>query len=290
MRGAWRMPAFLVGTLVGAALQLQQPALWSWLVYGVLLALAGVAWLASGWCRAWGGPRSLAAGPRWRHAGGLGFAACAGALALFALCGLRAGAYASHALAPGLEGRDLRVTGVVAAMPQVNEMGVRLRLQIESALWQGTAVTLPPLVDVTWYGDAALDMAQPAQASRQPPTLRAGERWEMTVRLKAPHGARNPHGFDFELWMWEQGVQATGYVRTGTNDAPPVRLASTWRHPVERARQAVRDAIVARLAGSAAAGEAGPGRVAGVVAALVTGDQRAIDMEADIKVENWASL
>ena len=48
VRGAWRMPAFLVGTLVGAALQLQQPALWSWLVYGVLLALAGVAWLASG--------------------------------------------------------------------------------------------------------------------------------------------------------------------------------------------------------------------------------------------------
>jgi competence protein ComEC len=198
-------------------------------------------------------------------------------LALFALCGLRAGFYASHALAPGLEGRDLRVTGVIAAMPQVNEGGVRLRLKIESALWQGTAVTLPPLVDVSWYGDAALELAQPADALRQPPTLRAGERWEMTVRLKAPHGARNPHGFDFELWMWEQGVQATGYVRTGANDLPPVRLASTWRHPVERARQAVRDAIVARLAGSAAAGEAGPGRVAGVVAALVTGDQRAID-------------
>ena len=48
-------------------------------------------------------------------------------------------------------------------------------------------------------------------------------------------------------------------------------------HPVERARQAVRDAIVSRLAGSAAAGDAGQVRVAGVVAALVTGDQRAID-------------
>ncbi|ART48929.1 DNA internalization-related competence protein ComEC/Rec2 [Acidovorax carolinensis] len=277
IRGAWRLPAWLLGTLVGAALQLQQPVLWSWPVYGVLLALGGVAWLASGWCRAWAGHRSLPAGPRWRHVAALGLAACAGALALFALCGLRAGAYASHALAPGLEGRDLRVTGVVAAMPQVNEAGVRLRMEIESALWQGTAVTLPPLVDVSWYGDAALDLAQPADASRQPPTLRAGERWEMTVRLKAPHGARNPHGFDFELWMWEQGVQATGYVRTGANDAPPLRLGSTWRQPVERARQAVRDAIVARLAGSTAAGDAGPARVAGVVAALVTGDQRAID-------------
>lgn len=253
------MPAGLAGALVGAALQLQQAQLWPWPVYGALLALGGMAWRG------------------WRHQRHWGFAACAGGLVLFALCGLRAGAYASHALAPELEGRDLRVTGVIATMPQVNEAGVRLRLEIESALWQGTPVTLPPLVDVSWYGDPALELAASADVSRQPPSLRAGERWDMTVRLKAPHGARNPHGFDFELWMWEQGVQATGYVRTGVKDVPPLRLASTWRHPVERARQTVRDAIVARLVGSAAAGEAGPARVAGVVAALVTGDQRAID-------------
>ena len=115
-RSAWRLQAWLLGTLVGAALQLQQPVLWSWPVYGVLLAMGGVAWLASGWCRAWAGQRSLAAGVRWRHVAALGFAASAGALALFALCGLRAGAYTSHALSPGLEGRDLRVTGVVVAM------------------------------------------------------------------------------------------------------------------------------------------------------------------------------
>jgi competence protein ComEC len=53
----------------------------------------------------------------------------------------------------------------------------------------------------------------------------------------------------------------------------------------------VRDAIFLRLTSSQAPGEdASAARVAGVVAALVTGDQRAIDLEADIKVENWASL
>mgnify|MGYP000647433213 CR=1 FL=1 len=41
---------------------------------------------------------------------------------------------------------------------------------------------------------------------------RKEERWRMTLRLKAPHGARNPHGFDYELYLWEQGVQATGTV------------------------------------------------------------------------------
>jgi competence protein ComEC len=96
----------------------------------------------------------------------------------------------------------------------------------------------------------------------------AGERWRLTVRLKAPHGNRNPHGFDSELWMWEQGVHASGYVRTGTRDEAPARLQATWRHPVERAREAVRDAVFARV----------PDRAqAGVIAALVTGDQSAID-------------
>jgi competence protein ComEC len=82
---------------------------------------------------------------------------------------------------------------------------------------------------------------------RQPADLRAGERWQMTVRLKAPHGNLNPHGFDYELWLWEQGLQATGYVRSGLKDPPPQRLAMTWAHPVEQARQSVRDAILARV-------------------------------------------
>src|SRR2546422_7595132 len=74
--------------------------------------------------------------------------------------------------------------------------------------------------------------------------------------------------FDYELWLWEQGIQATGYVRAGPHDAPPSRLSSSWEHPVERARQSVREAIFARV-------ENRP--LAGVVAALVVGDQNAIE-------------
>ncbi|MBK7120678.1 MAG: ComEC family DNA internalization-related competence protein [Comamonadaceae bacterium] len=96
---------------------------------------------------------------------------------------------------------------------------------------------------------------------------------QMTVRLKAPHGNLNPHGFDYELWLWEQGLQATGYVRSGLKDLPPQRLAMTWAHPVEQARQSVRDAILARV------GDGSPERArsAGILAALVTGDQAAIE-------------
>jgi competence protein ComEC len=100
---------------------------------------------------------------------------------------------------------------------------------------------LPPRLQLGWYGSSGRD--------RQ---LRAGDRWAFTVRLKAPHGNLNPHGFDYELWLWEQGVRATGYVREDARDPPPQRLAEAVGHPVERARQAVRDAILAQGAAGGA--------------------------------------
>ncbi len=269
----WRVPAVLLGVVVGAAIQLQQPVLWAAGVYAALMLTAalvvGCALVITrrrrvGWWT-W---------PRWATLAWIGSVA---ALAMFALCGLRAASYAERALNPALEGQDIRVTGVVVAMPQANEAGTRLRIRVQSARLNGEPVRLPPLVDVAWYGGAFRDAAGVADLQLKPPALRAGERWEMTVRLKAPHGLRNPHGFDYELWMWEQGVQATGYVRVGPKDEAPVRLAATWQHPVEQARQSVRDAIQDRLVHGADDADPSRARIAGVIAALVTGDQRAID-------------
>ncbi|ROZ61419.1 DNA internalization-related competence protein ComEC/Rec2 [Ramlibacter sp. WS9] len=192
----------------------------------------------------------------------------AASLLTFSLCGLRAILFSSTALAPQLEGRDISVVGVVAAMPQRNETGVRFRLDIESATSGGAPVSVPPRIHLGWYGGAMPDAAGAMELLRQAPELHAGERWQMTVRLKAPHGNSNPHGFDYELWLWEQGVQATGYVRSGPRDRPPQRIGVTWAHPVERARQSVRDAIFAHVADR---------KTAGLLAALVVGDQNAID-------------
>jgi competence protein ComEC len=164
-------------------------------------------------------------------------------------------------------------------MPQRNEAGVRFRHEVESARWddgeRGGAIAprQPARNALGWNAaNTALwgraDGSAGAEPARSPEPLHAGERWRMTVRLKAPHGNLNPHGFDYELWLWEQGVQATGYVRTGGRDAWPECICSTWRHPIERARESVRDAIFERVADR---------RLAGVIAALVTGDQGAIE-------------
>lgn len=201
-----------------------------------------------------------------------------GPMAGACLAGWRACADASEALASVLEGRDLQVVGVVAQMPQRGDGAVRFLFDVESARWTGDAERslprIPSRIALGWYADhtglwgRAPEEASRAEPAAAPAPVHAGERWQMTVRLKAPHGNLNPHGFDQELRLWEQGVQASGYVRIGAPDAQPQRQAQTWRHPVERAREAVRDAVFERV---------GERRPAGVIAALVTGDQNAIE-------------
>jgi hypothetical protein len=158
------------------------------------------------------------------------------ALSGFGLTGWRASLYSAQALSPQLEGRDVLVTGLVAGMPKWHESGLRFLLAIETASAQGVAVRLPEKIDLSWYSGPVVGAQTGVELQVQPQALRAGERWQMMVRLKAPHGASNPHGFDYELWLWEQGVQATGYVRAGRADPVPVLLADTPWYPVERLR------------------------------------------------------
>nr|WP_295775281.1 DNA internalization-related competence protein ComEC/Rec2 [Rhodoferax sp.] len=263
--------AALLGIVVGTALQLQQERLLVSHVYWVIVALALFVYTIAA-------IKNIAVG--WR----MGLAALALGLLSFSFTGLRATTYLADALDPVLEGRDVQVVGVVASLPQRNESGLRFRLEVESAALNGQPVRVPPLMDAGWYGgtfsagpavlaDVATtklaDAVLPASAqNRMPGNVRAGERWQMTLRLKAPHGSRNPFGFDYELWLWEQGVQATGYVRASAKDPVPQRMAQTWLHPVVLARQVVRERIYRQVAER---------QFAGMIAALVVGDQAAID-------------
>lgn len=248
--------------LAGTALQLQQEALWTALAYGAL----GLGAIAVGLLEM---RRNRNRNPtRWR--GAFTWALVFG-IAAFSITGLRAVAFESERLNPALEGQDLRITGVVAELPQRNAAGLRFRLRVESArLGSGVPVAFPKRMDVGWYNGMAPASADASawELQYQPQPVRPGERWELTVRVKAPHGSSNPHGFDYELWLWEQGVQATGYVRAGVKEVPPQRLAKTWLYPVAQLRQALRERIELQVLYPQAAG---------MIAALVIGDQGAID-------------
>ena len=253
-----------LGWIAGTAWQLQQGQLWASEVYGALgaAAVALASWRVS---RTWSAAWQTAA---WQIA--VWFAlSCTLA---FSLAGVRASHYLQTALNPVLEGRTLLVVGIVANLPQRTTDSARFRLEVESAReLNGTLVQLPPHVLLGWYGDrlhAHGGLSNDDKPHPPPADLRPGDRWQLAVRLKAPHGHINPHGFDYELWLWDQGLQATGYVRNGAKDAPPQWLGHTWAHPVERLRQRVRSAIDTQVADRA---------TAGIVAALLVGDQAAIE-------------
>ena len=266
----------LAAWCMGVALALQQAVLWPWQAYagGLCAVMAG----AVGLRRMLGHER---AGWSVHHAAW----ALVWAVAAFGVTGLHAWTRVST-IDPILEGQDLDVVGVVQAMPQRQDLGWRFRFRIEQA-WQvdGSGATgashalvvdaqVPSQVYLGWYGQEGLHDSG-WNLSPLPEPVKAGERWRFRVRLKAPHGHLNPRGFDYELWLWEQGIRATGYVRTRAKDPAPRRLASTWAHPIEGWRQAVRDRLLTHLSPPGSDAEAA--KRAGVVAALVTGDQAAID-------------
>ena len=124
------------------------------------------------------------------------------------------------------------------------------------------APVVPSRVWLAWSRNQRDDRAVAAS----PAPLRAGQRWRLPVRLRRPHGAMNPDGFDAELWLFDQDLRATGTVRG--NGA---LLDTTWA-PIENARQWVRDRLL--LSGGAQPADAS---ATGALAALAVGDQAAID-------------
>jgi competence protein ComEC len=241
---------------------------------GILFFLLGVGWLQTraelpphSWI--WfGATLALAAGlPFVRF--GHGRPALAHGLALIAAVALgflwaagRAELRLDERLAPELEGRDVRVVGVISGLPQAHERGLRFGFDIERV---EDGVPLPPRVLLNWYGRTDGEDERLATV----PLLRAGERWSLCIRLKRPHGSVNPHGFDYELWLLEEGIGATGYVRRdpGNRMLDPL----VWRPDslVARLRESVRERIRAIL---------GDRPYAGVIVALAVGDQRAIPL------------
>src|SRR5574341_1269471 len=166
-------------------------------------------------------------------------------------------------LAPELEGRDIDVVGVVSSLPALSEREVRFEFEIESA-----AERLPKRLLLAWHRNP---LAAEEGAALLTQAVHPGERWLFTVRLRRPHGLVNPYGFDYEAWLLERGVGATGYVRQRGSQ----RLLGSRNGPldwVEKAREAVRDRFQAELGATPAAG---------ILAALAVGDQRAISSRSE---------
>lgn len=181
----------------------------------------------------------------------------------FAIAACVAQARLSDTLPAEWEGRDIDLVGVVASLPQDNGRRIRFELDVERVITPHASV--PQRIVLSWWH--AVGRPDPLAG---PGRLRAGERWRLTVRLRRPHGNANPHGFDYEAWLFERALRASGYVRRAPSNRRLEALVQRPRYWIERARELARTRIMSALPEAP---------YAGVIAALVIGDQRAIPAE-----------
>lgn len=163
-------------------------------------------------------------------------------------------------LPPDWQRRDIQISGVVASIPQRTDRGIRFHMDVERVNTDGA--TVPKRIAVSWYVERATENRPSAL-----PAVHAGERWQLTVRLRQPRGNANPHGFDYEVWALERNIRATGYVRPSLDNR---RLDAAVNRPVywiERLRERIQRQFSANLPDHA---------YTGILQALATGDQQAI--------------
>ena len=170
-------------------------------------------------------------------------------------CLLRAHLALAEVLPPHLKSRDLVAEGTIAGIPEVQAARTRfLFLVSRSSLLEPQDTdrgvrAYSGRVRLNWYGA---------------PRLRAGQQWRLVLRLRPPRGFANPGGFDYEKWLFANGIRATGYVR----DAPTAQLlgaGSPWN--IDRWRQHIAERIAETLPADPAAG---------IVTALAVGERHAI--------------
>ncbi|MDE0763779.1 MAG: DNA internalization-related competence protein ComEC/Rec2 [Cellvibrionales bacterium] len=138
---------------------------------------------------------------------------------------------------------DVLVVGHVIGLVDRDLRRSRFRLRVDSAISMDEAQAKLRLkvILINLYAQRSADVS-----------ITSGQRLKMVVRLRRPRGALNPGGFDYQAWLYQQGIGATGYVRRvidvseDTGSAAIVAGAGRWSHAmaaVSRQRERISQAI-----------------------------------------------
>ena len=101
-----------------------------------------------------------------------------------------------HILKPDLQGISLSVEGQVQGLPDTKNGNTRFRFLVTESVH-----------------DSLEQRRLQLSCYRCPLTLKPGQKWRFTVRLKRPRGYASWGAFDYEKYLFRHRVAATGYVR-----------------------------------------------------------------------------
>jgi len=138
----------------------------------------------------------------------------------------------NHELPKALEGQNLVVNGTVTEVTNSRTQDAAFIFEVDA--WEAPSGGMPEKIQLNWY--------------RSAPVIYAGDRWQLTVRLKRPHGFMNQGSNDREKYLFHRGIQATGYVRDSKpHEIENNQLLGRAFFNVNRSRQKLAQHIQAAL-------------------------------------------
>lgn len=145
-------------------------------------------------------------------------------------------------LSAEFDGRTLWLEGVVSGLPSTVPAGKQQMTRFELLQAQSRRGPLPQKLRLAWYSA---------------PELEPGQRWRLAVSLKAPYGLKNAGLFDYEKWLFAQGIGATGTVKQGQLLSQQANY-HRWRLQIQQALKShlsanYSDAVLALILGDGAA-------------------------------------
>jgi len=106
----------------------------------------------------------------------------------------------------GVEGKNLIVTGFIDSIPEKTakkasfEFVISARQQLDNEGKNYWDKSFHGKVKLNWYKTREV--------------ISTVQKWQLTIRVKKPNGLLNG-GFDYEKWLYQNRIAATGYVRQG---------------------------------------------------------------------------
>lgn len=143
---------------------------------------------------------------------------------------LFAHSYLQQRLDSDWEDRELLIRGEIVGLLDRDENASRFKFMVSSypSATSSIRYSAPLKLKLSWYHNSQI--------------LSTGDKWQLLVKLKVPHGFHNPNGFDYEKWLYQKGLHATGYVR---NSASNQRAPDNAMLSVDALRQHVQQVIAA---------------------------------------------
>jgi len=122
----------------------------------------------------------------------------------FALLGLTwtcysAQLFSANQFPANYEGKDFVASGAISGLPVSTSGNIRFRFKIQAVQNDDLVVLLGKTVQLSCY--------------RCPLSIQAGQRWNLTLRMKRPHGYASWGAYDYEKYLYRHRIIAKGYIR-----------------------------------------------------------------------------